>query len=200
MLEKPRAADVMKEMGDGKECTQFYLANALGYAHPNVHVFFYAFQELKKKNLIEKCGDLDRCQLWRLVDRFFPEGEETRSDAKLHTPSKYKKPSKKNRGSTKKDGDKGPSDDDSGEGSAKTQKRKSKGEKLDCAGDDEDKKPKAKKTKKNTKTKEENVSLEGDKMIEVPSSVHRVELPAAFKVSDDELKNTDNDDDTAPFS
>ena len=94
MLEKPQAAEMLKEMGDGKACTKYYLAPTLGFSHPNVHLFFYGFQELQKKSLIETCGVLDRCQLWRLVDRFFPEGTETRSDAKLHIPPTYKKPTK----------------------------------------------------------------------------------------------------------
>ena len=56
------------------------------------------------------------------------------------------------------------------------------------------------KNQEESKDKRGKRRLEGGAMNEVSSSVPRVELPAAFKVSNDELKNTDNDDDTVPFS
>jgi len=87
MLTKPKSPQIFEILCDGQAYTQHQLAGAIGVSHPNVHSFFYGFQELRRKNLVERAGAAGRMKLFRLVDRLFPEG---RPDVVAETPPRKK--------------------------------------------------------------------------------------------------------------
>lgn len=93
-LTKPKAPEVFDILYDGQPRTVYCLVKEVGYSRPSAPSFFYPFQELRRKKLVEKAGTVDRRGLWHLVDSCFPEGRPAGATP-IDTADEVKPPRKK---------------------------------------------------------------------------------------------------------
>ena len=97
MFENKKTAEIFDVLADGQAYTQQDLAARTGVCNPNVHSFFYGFQELRKKKKVKVAGKKDGKSMYRLVDACFPLGRPSPPIVRDESPAELEPPLKKAR-------------------------------------------------------------------------------------------------------